>query len=342
VSRFIDEHRGRFGVEPICRTLGVSASAYYQRATGARSARAVAEERLLSQIEAVHAANYHCYGYRRTWLALRREHITVGRDRVKRLMRANGIQGAKRRGKPWRTTTPDPAALRAPDRVNRDFTAARPDRLWVADFCSLRCWEGVVFFAFVIDVWSRRVVGWQLAPHMRTNLVLDALRMALARRRAGADVQLVHHSDAGSQYTSHDFGQVLDDHNVLASIGSVGDAYDNAMAESFVDSFKTERIADRVWRSRAQLQLAVVEYVGWFNHARLHEALGDIPPVEFEQGHAARAAISGNRSVAAVARKPADRLYAPRLERKRARNSQTELSGRTDRRPASPASPLDR
>jgi putative transposase len=199
VTAFIEGYRGRFGVEPICRALGVSASAYYYRRTGARCRRAIEDERLLGQIERVHAANYHCYGYRRTWLALRREGINVGRDRVKRLMRTNRIQGAKRRGRPWRTTTPDPAAVRASDRVNRDFTAAGPDRLWVADFCYLRCWEGVVFFAFVIDVWSRRVVGWQLAGHMRTDLVLDALRMALARRRTGADVELVHHSDAGSQ-----------------------------------------------------------------------------------------------------------------------------------------------
>jgi transposase InsO family protein len=199
VSRFIDEHRGRFGVEPICRTLGVSASAYYQRATGKRSGRAVGDEWLLARIERVHAANYHCYGYRRTWLALKREGVDVGRDRVKRLMRANGIQGAKRRGKPWRTTIADPAAARRPDLVQRDFSAPAPDRLWVADFTYLRCWEGLVFFAFVIDVFSRRIVGWQLAAHMRTDLVLDALRMALSRRRAGADVQLVHHSDRGSQ-----------------------------------------------------------------------------------------------------------------------------------------------
>jgi putative transposase len=338
VTAFIEEHRDRFGVEPICRTLGVSASAYYHRRTGVRSRRAIEDERLLGQIERVHAANYHCYGYRRTWLALRRDGIEVGRDRIKRLMRAHGIQGAKRRGKPWRTTVVDPAAVRPPDRVNRDFTAAGPDRLWVADFCYLRCWEGVVFFAFVIDVWSRRVVGWQLAGHMRTDLVLDALRMALARRRTGADVELVHHSDAGSQYTSYAFGQVLDDHNVLASIGTVGDAYDNALAESFVDSFKTELIADRVWKTKAQLELAIVEYVGWFNHVRLHEALGDLPPAEFEQLHATQATISGNGSVAVLAPKPADRLYAPRLERERARGRQTALSATTDRRPASPAS----
>jgi transposase InsO family protein len=137
-------------------------------------------------------------------------------------------------------------------------------------------------YAFVIDAYSRRIVGWQFASHMRTDLVLDALRMALTRRSAGADVELVHHSDAGSQYTSYAFAQVLDDHGVLASIGSVGDAYDNAMAESFVDSFKTELISDRVWRTRTQLELAIVEYVGWFNTTRLHESLGDLPPAEFE------------------------------------------------------------
>jgi putative transposase len=336
VSRFIDVCRGRFGVEPICRTLDVSASAFYQRATGRRSARAVGDERLLERIERVHAANYHCYGYRRTWLALKREGVEVGRDRVKRLMRANRIEGAKRRGKPWRTTIADPAAARRPDLVQRDFTASCPDALWVADFTYLRCWEGLVFFAFVLDVYSRRVVGWQLAGHMRTDLVLDALRMALARRRAGADVRLVHHSDAGSQYTSYAFGQVLDDHGVLGSIGSVGDALDNAMAESFVDSFKTELIVDRVWRTRSQLELAVVEYVGWFNHSRLHEALGDVPPVEFEQRHAARAAISGNRSVATLPPRPADRVSRPRFVRDRARDAQTALSAITVAGPASP------
>ena len=283
MSRYIDEHRGRFGVEPICRTLDVSASAYYHRATGARSDRVISDERLLEQIRELHAANYYAYGYRKLWLALKRAGHDVGRDRVRRLMRQAGIQGAKRRGTPWRTTTPDPAALRAPDRVNRDFTATRPDALWLADFTYLRCWEGVVFFSFVIDAFSRRIVGWQFASHMRTDLVLDALRMALTRREAGADVELIHHSDAGSQYTSFAFGQVLDDHAVLASIGSVGDAYDNSMAESFVDTFKTELIADRVWRTRSQLELATVEWVAWFNTDRLHESLGDRPPVEFEQ-----------------------------------------------------------
>jgi len=283
VSAFIDQQRAAgFAVELICRTLGVSASAYYQRRTGQRSARSIGDERLLARIEQLHEANYCAYGYRRMWKALGRAGEDVGRDRVKRLMAANEIQGAKRRGKPWRTTTPDPTARRAPDLVQRDFSATLPDVLWVADFTYLRCWEGVVFFSFVIDAYSRRIVGWQFASHMRTDLVLDALRMALTRRTAGADVALVHHSDAGSQYTSQDFTQALDDHGVLASIGSVGDAYDNAMAESFVDSFKTELIADRLWRTRTQLELAIVEYVAWFNTTRLHESLGDIPPAQFE------------------------------------------------------------
>lgn len=282
MTAFVDEHRGRFGVEPICRTLGVSASAYYQRATGQRSARGVEDERLLERIRQTHEANYCAYGSRRMWKALLRAGEQVGRGRVERLMRAHGIQGAKRRGKPWRTTKPDRSAHRRPDLVQRDFTASRPDELWVADLTYLRCWEGIVFFAFVIDAYSRRVVGWQLAGHMRTTLVLDALRMALGTRQPGADVALVHHSDRGSQYTSGDYTQTLTDHGVLASVGSVGDAYDNALAESFVDSFKTELVADRVWRTRSQLELAIVEYLGWFNDARLHEALGDRPPAEFE------------------------------------------------------------
>ena len=282
MSRYIDEHRGRFGVEPICRTLGVSASAYYQRATGQRSARVVEDERLLGVIRELHAANYYAYGYRRMWKALGRAGEQVPRCRVQRLMRTHGIEGAKRRGKPWKTTRPDAAARWRPDLVDRDFSAAVPDQLWVADLTYLRCWDGVVFFSFILDAPRRRIVGWQFANPMRTDLVLDALRMALARRRPGADVALVHHSDRGSQYTSIDYTQTLTDHGVLASVGSVGDAYDNAMAESFVDSFKTELIADRVWRTRSQLELAIVEYVGWYNDARLHESLGDIPPAEFE------------------------------------------------------------
>jgi putative transposase len=292
VSRYVDEHRERFGVEPICRILGVSVSAYYQRRSGGRSARAVEDERLLSRIRELHAANYYAYGYRRMWKALRRAGEEVPRCRVQRLMRTAGIQGAKRRGKPWRTTRPDSQAARRPDLVQRDFSATSPNELWVADISYLRCWQGLVFFAFVLDAYSRMIVGWQLAAHMRTNLVLDALRMALHRRGPGADVELIHHSDRGSQYTSIDYTQTLADHQLLASVGSVGDAYDNALAESFVDSFKTELIADRVWQTRSQLELAVVEYIGWYNTARLHESLGDLPPAEYEQEHALREAIT--------------------------------------------------
>ena len=292
MSAFIDERRGDFGVEPICRILDVSASAYYQRATGARSARVVEDERLLELIKTTHARNYFAYGYRRMWKALLRAGEQVPRCTVQRLMRAHGIAGAKRRGRPWRTTRPDAQAHRRPDLVQRDFTASGPNQLWVADLSYLRCWQGVVFFAFVIDAFSRRIVGWQLATNMRTTLVLDALRMALHQRDGGADVELVHHSDRGSQYTSVGYTQTLDDHGVLASVGSVGDAYDNAMAESFVDSFKTELIADRVWQTRSQLELAVVKYIAWFNHQRLHESLGDIPPAEHELLHEFRYAAA--------------------------------------------------
>jgi putative transposase len=283
VSAFIDQYRERFGVEPICRTLDVSACAYYQRGTGQRSARRLEDERLTAVIRRVHRDNYECYGQRRMHAALCRAGESAGRDQVARLMRQAGVRGAKRRGKPWRTTVPDPGATRPADLVQRDFTALAPDRLWVCDFTYLRCWEGRGYFAFVIDVFCRRIVGWQLASHMRTTLVLDALRMALGTRAPGADVQLVSHSDAGSQYTSEDYQQELSDANVLASIGSVADAYDNALAESFVDSFKTELIADRVWRTRSQLELAVVEYVGWFNSGRLHSSLGYHTPIEVEQ-----------------------------------------------------------
>ena len=296
MSSYIEQHRERFGVEPICRTLEVSASAYYERAKGNRSARTIEDERLLAKIKEVHERNYCAYGYRRTWIALRREGEEVGRGHVQRLMRQAGIQGAKRRGRPWRTTTPDPTAVRRPDLVERDFSASAPNRLWVGDFTYLRSWEGASFFAFVIDAFSRRVVGWQLASHMRTDLVLDALRMALGQREPGADLELVAHTDRGSQYTSADYTQELDDHGVLASVGTVGDAYDNAMAESFVDTFKTELVADRSWRSRSQLELAVVEYVSWFNHERLHESLGDISPVEFEDLYVRQGAQLSNLS----------------------------------------------
>lgn len=317
MSAFIDEHRERFGVEPICRTLDVSASAYYQRATGERSARSLEDERLVVEIRRVHRENYECYGSRRVWKQLRREGIECARCTVERLMRDHGIEGAKRRGKPWRTTTPDPEGRPAPDLVERDFTAQAPDRLWVADFTYLRTWEGVCFFSFVIDVFSRMIVGWQVATTMRTTLVLDALRMALGLRSPGADVALVHHSDRGSQYTSEDYTQTLEGHDVARSLGSTGDCYDNALAESFVDSFKTELIADRVWRTHEQAELAIAQWVGWYNNRRLHSSLGDIPPVEHEQRCAAanppEGPISSDRSVAVTSPKAADGLRTRRV-----------------------------
>ena len=283
MSAFISQQKAAgFAVELTCRTLGTSASAFYARASGQLSTRAREDQRLLVEVRRVYRANYEAYGSLRVWKALKREGIIVGRGRVERLMAANGLIGAKRRGRAWKTTVADAAGCERPDLVGRDFTARRPDETWVADFTYLKSWEGVGFFSFVLDVYSRRVVGWQLASHMRTDLVLDALKMALGTRRHGADVQLVHHSDRGSQYTSFEFTQTLQDHAVLGSVGTTGDAYDNAMAESFVDSFKTELIRDRVWQTRTQLELAVVEWVGWYNHDRLHSALNHIPPTEFE------------------------------------------------------------
>jgi putative transposase len=216
-------------------------------------------------------------------------------------MRSNGLAGAKRRGKKWRTTIPDPGAVKRPDLVKRDFTAHGPDRLWVGDFTYLRTWEGRVFFSFILDVYSRRIVGWQLASNMRTTLVLDALRMALSTRAPGADFQLIHHTDKGSQYVSFDYTQELNDHQVLAPVGTVGDAYDNAMAESFVDSFKTELIKDRVWHSNSQLELTVIEWVAWYNNDRLHSRLGNRPPAEIEASFTAHAK-NGSRAQALLAR----------------------------------------
>ena len=286
MSVFIDEQRAGFGVELICRTIGTSVSGYYQRATGQPSARAVEDRRLLGAIRRVHADNYEAYGSRRTWKQLRREGEDVGRGRVERLMSRNGIVGAKRRGKPWRTTVAGAEPVSTPDLLQRDFTAARPNERWCADFTYLRCWTGVLFLSFVIDVYSRVIVGWQLAGHMRESLVEDALQMAVATRRIDPQQLLIFHSDHGSQYTSGDFTAALRAHGIVASLGSVGDAYDNALAESFVDSFKTELIADRVWQTRQQLDFAVARWVGWYNHRRLHSSLGDIPPVEFEALHA--------------------------------------------------------
>jgi putative transposase len=236
MSRYIDQHRGRFGVEPICRTLGVSASAYYQRASGRRSERVVADERLAAAICRLHEANYGAYGYRRVWRALSRTGERIGRDRTRRLMAREGLQGAKRRGKPWRTTRSDARVLRRPDLVNRQFTVKRPNALWVADLSYLRCWEGLVFFSFVIDAFSRKIVGWQLATNMRSTLVLDALRMALGTREHGAEVQLVHHSDAGSQGGFHRSSQRLIEEGCDGQAEGLGVGADGAAGDAFAGS----------------------------------------------------------------------------------------------------------
>jgi putative transposase len=292
VSAFIDARREDFGVELICRTIGTSPSAYYQRKSGERSARDVEDDRLLGEIRRVHDDNYEAYGSRRMWKALAREGEDVGRGRVERLMSRNGIVGAKRRGKPWRTTIAGAKPVSTPDLLGRDFTARRPNERWCADFTYLRCWTGLVFLSFVIDVYSRMIVGWQLEGHMRESLVEDALQMAVATRRIDPQQLLIHHSDHGSQYTSQDFSTALRQHGIHASLGSVGDAYDNALAESFVDSFKTELIADRVWQTREQLDFAIARWIGWYNQRRLHSSLGDIPPVQFEALHAAQTQLA--------------------------------------------------
>ena len=290
MSAFIEERRSDFGVEPICRALEVSASAYYER----RRAPLGPPDR--GRAPARRDPRSPRRQLRGLWLKAGLEGAAPAGHRVRPLHGRAPDGGERHPGRqaPGQALAHHDARSRGkrkPDLVERDFTAEAPNRLWVADFTHLRTWEGVVFFSFVIDVFSRKVVGWQLATNMRTDLVLDALRMALGLRSPGADVALVHHSDRGSQYTSVEFTQALDDAEVLGSLGSTGDAYDNALAESFVDSFKTELIAERTWRSVAQAELAIIEWVSWFNHDRLHSSIGDIPPVEFEQDYAERVGV---------------------------------------------------
>lgn len=281
MTGFIDEHRGRFGVEPICKVLDACPSSYYARKSRPPCRRALEDERLLERICVLHRSNYRAYGSRRVWKQLHREGVAIGRCRVERLMRENGISGL-RRGKRWKTTTPDPIAARPADLVERRFCASRPNELWVADITYVRSFEGMSYFAFCLDVYSRRIVGWQLASHLRTDLVLDALEMAIWQRKR-LERGLVHHSDRGSQYTSIRYTDRLGEFGATPSVGSVGDAYDNAMAESFVSTFKGELVDGRRFRSRDEAELAVVEWIGWYNHRRLHSALGDVPPSEYEE-----------------------------------------------------------
>ena len=281
MTRYIDTYRDRFGVEPICHALQVAPSSYYAARCRPVSARASSDAELAPKILKVFNDNYQVYGARKLWRQLRREGELVGRDRVARLMGTLGIAGAVR-GKPRRTTIPDPAAARAPDLVNRQFTATRPNQLWVSDFTYVASWSGTVYVAFVIDVFSRLIVGWRAAASMRTELVLDALEMAIWRR-AGILDGLVCHSDAGSQYTSLRYTTRLAEIGAAPSIGTVGDSYDNSLAESTIGLFKTELIRRHgPWRTLEEVELATLGYIDWFNHHRLHGEIGDIPPAELE------------------------------------------------------------
>ncbi|MFV2178327.1 IS3 family transposase [Actinomadura sp. LOL_016] len=293
---FIEQFKRVFGVEPICRVLSrhgmkIATSTYYAARNRRPSPRAVRDEELKQQISRVHADNYGVYGVRKVWRQLHREGIVVARCTVARLMRDLGLEGA-RHGKKIRTTQQDDGHQRAADLLERDFSATRPNQRWVADFTYVMTWAGVVYVAFVTDVYSRAVVGWSAATSKRARLVLDALDMGLWRRdRAGtpAGPGLVHHSDAGSQYTSFAFTARLMEAGLDASIGTVGDALDNALMESQIGLFKTELIKpQRPWKGLADVELATAEWVDWFNHQRLHSAIGDIPPAEHEANYYAR------------------------------------------------------
>lgn len=283
----IDEKREEFGVEPICRLLGVAPSTYYAAKARERDpcARVLRDAQLEAEIIRVYESHYGVYGARKVWLQLNREGISVARCTVERLMRKLSLHGAVR-GKRYCTTNPDIGVQRAPDLVDRDFSASSPNRLWVADFTYVSTWSGVSYVAFAIDAFSRRIVGWKADRTMKTDLVLDTLDMALwARDHHGIPITngLVHHSDAGSQYTSFAFTQRLLDVGVDPSIGSIGDAYDNSLAETTIGLYKTELINRRgPWKTLADVELATLEWVDWYNHRRLHSACDDMPPAEYE------------------------------------------------------------
>ncbi len=283
---YIDDHKGLYGVEPICRQLPIAPSTYYEykarEADPARwPARTRRDEALKPEIQRVWDEHHQVYGARKVWVQLHREQIRVARCTVERLMGVLGLQGAKR-GKTWKTTTPDAAAERPLDLVQRQFQAERPNQLWVADFTYVSTWAGVVFVAFVIDAFARRIVGWRVARSMHTDLVLDALEQALWSRTGTEG--LVHHSDRGSQYLSIRYTERLAEAGVDASVGSVGDSYDNALAETIIGLFKTEVIHRHgPWRTMDAVEYATLEWVDWFNHRRILEPIGDIPPAEKEQ-----------------------------------------------------------
>jgi putative transposase len=285
---FIDEHRGQCGVEPICAQLPIAPSVYYEhKAREARPERVPPRVRrdlaMSAQIQRVYEGNFKVYGARKVWRQLRREDIRIARCTVERLMRSLRLQGI-RRGKWCRTTIADTGANRPADLVQRQFKATRPNQLWVADFTYVATWTGFVYVAFVIDVFARRVIGWRVARSMQTDLVLDALEQALWSR-SGID-GVIHHSDRGTQYLSIRYSERLIDAAVQPSVGTTGDSYDNALAETIIGLYKTEVIHHRgPWRNIDAVEYATLEWVDWFNNRRLLEPIGNIPPAEFETAY---------------------------------------------------------
>lgn len=286
---FIDTHRTAHGVEPICAQLPIAPSTYYEfkarQADPARlPARARRDAELCRQIRRVWQENFCVYGAKKTWRQLNRERIEAARCTVERLMRKLGLQGALRERAFKTTTVPDLAAPRPADLVQRHFSAVRPNQLWVADFTYVATWRGFVYVALVIDVYARMIVGWRVSTSLKADLVLDALEQAL-HARADTD-GLVHHSDRGTQYLSIRYSERLAECGIHASVGSTGDSYDNAMAESIIGLYKTEVIRRRgPWRHAEAVEFATLEWVDWFNHRRLLEPIGEIPPVEFERAY---------------------------------------------------------
>ena len=282
---FIDEHRAVYGVEPICKVLPIAPSTYHahaaRRADPAKlPARARRDAALAVEIRRVFEANFHVYGVRKVWRQLGREGIAVARCTVERLMRAMGLQGAVR-GKPVRTTVSDKAAPCPLDRVNRQFKAPRPNALWVSDFTYVATWSGFVYVAFVIDAFARRIVGWRVSRTAQASFVLDALEQALHERRPVRG--LVHHSDRGVQYVSIRYTERLAGAGIEPSVGSVGDSYDNALAETINGLYKAEVIHRRgPWRSFEAVEFATLTWVDWFNNRRLLEPIGNMPPAEAE------------------------------------------------------------
>jgi putative transposase len=284
VVSFIDSHRDQFGVEPICKVLEIAPSGYYAHKSRPPSARAVRDAQLKVEIKRVFDDNFQVYGAEKLWRQLGREGIAVGRDRVARLMRQLGIRGVVR-GTKRRTTTPVDSDQRPTDLVNRDFTAPAPNRLWVADLTYVATWAGFCYTAFIIDAYSRAIVGWRVATTLRATLALDALEMAIwARQGVDAGLEdLVHHSDRGVQYLSVRYTQRLADEGAVASVGSRGDSFDNALAEAVNSLYKAELISRRgPWRTAEQVELATLAWVQWWNQRRLHGALDHRPPAEHE------------------------------------------------------------